>query len=49
MYFEQAIRLLANAQYAAAGHKLAMIDDYFPHSNIAEKARTICQQEITSQ
>jgi hypothetical protein len=38
MYFEQAMRLLADAQYQAADDELAMIEGYFPASRVAEKA-----------
>jgi len=44
MYLEQATNLLANGQSEAADNKLAMITEYFPHSNVAEKASYIRSQ-----
>jgi hypothetical protein len=44
MYFEQAVCLLAGAQYQAADSKFAMIQNYFPHSKLAERAEQIRRQ-----
>jgi TolA-binding protein len=44
MYLEQATNLLAGGQSEAADKKLAMIAEYFPHSNVAERASYIRSQ-----
>jgi hypothetical protein len=44
MYFEQAMRLLADGQYDSAKRRLATIVDDFPQSNIAREAQVMLGQ-----